>query len=95
MQLRYIMIIKEKYLKASRCFQDSNLVKVTTDVRRCGKFVILETIINYLKERNANIIQFNFKKIINLDKAINTNALVYYFDDSRKNKNIICFFDEM
>lgn len=45
------MIIRVKYLKMIRGFYDSDLVKVITGVRRCGKSVILETIINEIKEK--------------------------------------------
>ena len=35
------MIVREKYLKAIRGFYDSDLIKVITGVRRCGKSYLL------------------------------------------------------
>ena len=47
------MIVREKYLKAIRGFYDSDLIKVITGIRRSGKSVILETIINEIKEKTV------------------------------------------
>ena len=49
------MIIREKYLKAIRGFYDSDLIKVITGIRRSGKSVILETIINEIKEKGVDV----------------------------------------
>ena len=49
------MFIREKYLKAIRGFYDSDLIKVITGIRRSGKSVILETIINEIKEKPKNL----------------------------------------
>ena len=43
------MIKREKYLKNIRPFYDQDLIKVITGIRRIGRFVILETIINEIK----------------------------------------------
>lgn len=57
------MIVREKYLKAIRGFYESDLVKVITDVKRRGKSVILETIMNEIKGKTDNIVYLNFEKI--------------------------------
>ena len=49
------MIVREKYLTAIRGFYDSDLIKVITGIRRSGKSVILETIINEIKEKTDNM----------------------------------------
>lgn len=64
------MIIRVKYLKMIRGFYDSDLVKVITGVRRCGKSVILETIINEIKEKTDNIIYLNFEKQVIFQKLV-------------------------
>ena len=60
------MIIREKYLKAIRGFYDSDLIKVITGIRRSGKSVILETIINEIKEKTENVIVslMRFKRLM-------------------------------
>ena len=39
-----MLIKRTKYLKHIRKFYDSNLIKVLTGIRRCGKSVLLEQI---------------------------------------------------
>ena len=43
------MLIREKYLKKIRGFYDSDLVKILVGIRRSGKTVILNQIIEELK----------------------------------------------
>ena len=78
------MIIREKYLKAIRGFYDSDLIKVITGVRRCGKSVILETIMNEIKDKTTNIIYLNFEKTTDFNKASDATALVNYVKENRK-----------
>lgn len=42
---------REKYLKKIRPFYDSNIIKVITGIRRCGKSFILKAIMNELIDR--------------------------------------------
>lgn len=65
------MIIRESYLKTIRGFYDSDLIKVITGIRRSGKSVILETIINEIKVITDNIIYLNFEKTTDFAKAKN------------------------
>lgn len=43
---------REKYLSKIRPFYDSDIIKVITGIRRCGKSSILKSIIEELKKRN-------------------------------------------
>ena len=54
------MIIREKYLSEIRDFYDSDLIKIITGIRRCGKSVVMEQIRNELSEKNDNIIYLDF-----------------------------------
>ena len=60
-------IIREKYLSEIRRFYDSNLIKVLTGVRRCGKSIILKQIENELLFTNLikcdHIISINFEDV--------------------------------
>lgn len=89
------MIIREKYLKTIRGFYDSDLIKVITGVRRCGKSVILETIMNEIKDKTNNIIYLNFEKITDFDKASDVKNLLNYVKNNRKDGKCYCFFDEI
>ena len=60
------MLIREKYLKEIRDFYDSDLVKILVGIRRCGKSVILNQIIDELKNKgidDSHIIYINFEYI--------------------------------
>ena len=43
---------RQKYLSKIRPFYDSDIVKVITGIRRCGKSSILKSIIEELEKRN-------------------------------------------
>ena len=58
------MIIRTEYLDLLKRFKDKDLIKVITGVKRCGKSILFELFIDYLKESNikANrIIQINLE----------------------------------
>ena len=53
------MIKREHYIKSIRAFYDSDLIKIITGIRRCGKSVILEQVISEIKEKTDNVIYLN------------------------------------
>ena len=60
------MIKRENYLSRIRGFYESDLVKILVGIRRCGKSVILNQIIDELKESGCDdnhIIYINFEYI--------------------------------
>lgn len=77
------MIKREKYLSKIRPFYDQNLIKVLTGIRRCGKSVILNQIMNELKEKGIKdnqiiYINFELKKYSNIK---NDDDLYEYIND--------------
>ena len=44
------MVKRELYLKRIRPFYESDLIKVITGIRRCGKSILLNQIMNEMKE---------------------------------------------
>lgn len=89
------MITREKYLKQIRGFYESDLIKVITGVRRCGKSVILQTIISEIKQISNNIIYLNFERIADFNKAKNVDELIDYVKTNRTSEKCYCFFDEI
>ena len=96
------MLKREIYLSRIRGFYDSDLVKILVGIRRCGKSVILNQIMEELKEkgiRDSHIIYINFefveyeelqdyKKLNNYIKGkITDNKLYYIFLDEVQNVN--------
>ena len=92
------MLIRENYLKKIRPFYDQDLIKVLTGIRRCGKSVLLNQIINEIKEMKIDeehIIYINFENQ-DYDNIRNANTLNQYIKDKIKDSNkYYLFFDEI
>lgn len=90
-----MMIYREHYIKPVREFYDSDLIKIITGIRRCGKSVILEQIRSEIKQKTDNLIYLNFE-----DKRIQTNIsnsseLIDYIENNRKSGKCYVFLDEI
>ena len=60
------MLKREVYLSRIRGFYDSDLVKILVGIRRCGKSVILNQIVDEIKEKGIeddHIIYVNFELV--------------------------------
>ncbi len=89
------MIIREHYIKTIREFYDSDLIKIITGIRRCGKSIILEQIMDEIKKRTDNIIYLNFENKRNLNVVYDDNTLLDYVDKNRKKGKCYIFLDEI
>ena len=98
------MLKRELYLSKIRGFYESDLIKILVGIRRCGKSVILQQIMDELKENNVDedhIIYVNFEYIefeelqdykqLNryVKEQIVDSALYYVFLDEIQ--NVDCF----
>lgn len=88
-------IKREKYLKQIRQFYDSDLVKVITGIRRSGKSIILQEIMEEIKSKSDNVIYLNFEKTSDLSKAGTFSSLVNYINGNRKDGKCYVFLDEV
>ena len=95
MQGGFDMIKREKYLKQIRGFYDSDLVKVIVGIRRSGKSFILQQIMDEIKEKTDNIIYLNFERTSDYLKASDSNELVNYINENRKEGKCYIFLDEI
>ena len=89
------MIRREHYIEQVRPFYDSDLIKIITGIRRCGKSVILEQIMTEIHQKTDNIIYLNFE-----DKKISSNLtdaakLISYVEETRREGKCYLFFDEI
>lgn len=89
------MIIRERYIDKIRPFYESDLVKVIVGIRRCGKSVILNQIMDEISKKTDNIIYLNFEKTADWMKASNAQQLVAYVGEHRKAGKCYLFFDEI
>ena len=58
-------IIRKKYIERIRPYYESDLIKVITGVRRCGKSVILSQIIGEIQNKvdSAHIIKIDLESV--------------------------------
>ena len=47
------MILREHYLQQIRPFYDSDLIKIITGIRRCGKSVIMQQVRDEIRDHAA------------------------------------------
>lgn len=91
------MIERAEYLEQLKHFQNKDVIKVITGIRRCGKSTLFELFINYLKSTGVKA-----KQIIN----INLEDATYNFKDYKElydyvteridsNKQYYVFLDEV
>lgn len=92
------MIKREIYLKRIRPFYGSEMVKVITGIRRCGKSTIMRQIIEEIRENGVeedHIIYINFEDY-KYRKICDPDALYGYVEENiRDDQKYYLFFDEI
>ena len=89
------MIYREHYINQIREFYDSDLIKIITGIRRSGKSIILEQIRNEIKEKSDNVIYLNFEDKRILANFLDSNFLIDYIENNRKDGKCYIFLDEI
>lgn len=92
------MIKRETYLSRIRGFYDSDLIKILVGIRRCGKSVILNQIIDELKEKgceDSHIIYINFEYIEYEDLKDYKKLNKYIKEQLLDEKKYYIFLDEV
>ena len=89
------MVTRSSYVEEVRGFYESDLIKVFTGVRRCGKSVIMEQIANEIRQKSGNIVYLDFD-----DRAVtsfiqNWQDIVSYVTGNRKDGLCYVFLDEV
>lgn len=88
---------REHYLRQLIAFQDTNLIKVVTGIRRCGKSSLLELMTEHLRQSGVEeqqIISMNFESMLYADMD---SKAFYQAVMERKvpGKRMYLFFDEV
>ena len=89
------MIIREEYLKKIRPFYDSDLIKIITGIRRCGKSVIMQQIKNEIIKKSDNFFYFEFEDRITKSKFKDANEIIKHILSNKKDNLCYVFFDEI
>ncbi len=91
------MIKREAYIAKVRGFYDSDLIKIITGVRRCGKSIILTQIMEEISAKTDNVVYLDFDNRA-VTAAIKTwEDIVNYVNANRTLKDGLCyvFLDEV
>ena len=89
------MITREHYISQIREFYDSDLIKIITGIRRCGKSIILEQIKNEIAKKTSNIISLNFEDRATYSTIKNADDLIKYVNENKQDGKGYLFFDEV
>ena len=75
------MILREHYMTHIRPFYESDLIKIITGIRRCGKSVILKQVLNELEAAGKRCLFLDFDLRPIRTKIPNADALIAYVND--------------
>lgn len=92
------MIYRTEYMNLLKEWQNKNIIKVVTGIRRCGKSTLLEMFRNHLAENGVNtnqIISINFEAL-EVEELTNYKALYTYITERCiPDKTMYIFLDEI
>ena len=89
------MILREHYTSKIRPFYESDLVKIITGIRRCGKSVILKQVMNELEAAGKRCLFLDFDLRPVRAKIPNADALIAYVNDYLGDDKLYVFLDEV
>lgn len=89
------MISREHYLQQIRPFYESNLVKIVTGIRRCGKSVIMDQIETELRQSGKKTLMLNFEDRSVSALITTVDELIDYISQYLGKKKLYVFLDEV
>lgn len=89
------MILREHYLEQIRPFYDSDLIKIITGIRRCGKSIILEQIMKEIKSKGKQCLFLDFDLKTTKNKIPTADALIAHIEQHILDEKLYVFLDEI
>ena len=89
------MISREHYLQQIRPFYESNLVKIVTGIRRCGKSVIMDQIETELRQSGKKTLMLNFEDRSVSALMTTVDELIDYISQYLGKEKLYVFLDEV
>ncbi len=89
------MIIREHYIEKIRPFYDSDLIKIITGVRRCGKSVIKDQIEQELCEQGKRTLSLDFERLSVSSQIQTAEELEAYVLSHLSSEKTYVFLDEV
>lgn len=89
------MISREHYLQQIRPFYESNLLKIVTGIRRCGKSVIMDQIETELRQSGKKTLMLNFEDRSVSALITTVDELIDYISQYLGKEKLYVFLDEV
>ena len=89
------MIKREKYISEIRGFYDSDLIKIITGIRRCGKSVILSQVMEEIRQKSDNVLFLDFDDRATSVNISNWTDITDFVRENRKDGLCYVFLDEI
>ncbi|MBQ8013352.1 MAG: ATP-binding protein [Treponema sp.] len=89
------MIRREHYLAQIRPFYESDLIKIITGIRRCGKSIILNQVREELEARHKKCLLLDFELRPVRSKIPDADALISYVTEHLGEEKLYVFLDEV
>ena len=89
------MIFREHYMAQIRPFYESDLIKIITGIRRCGKSVILRQIMNETEKAGKRCLFLDFDLRPVSAGIPDADALIAYVNEHLGNDKLYIFLDEI
>lgn len=89
------MIKREHYLQQIRPFYESDLIKIITGIRRCGKSVIMDQIIAEIQAEGKRILKLNFEDRAVSSSIENDTELCDRVEQELGEEKLYVFLDEV
>ena len=89
------MIIREHYISQIRPFYESDLIKIITGIRRCGKSVILRQVMKEMEDMGKRCLFLDFDLRPTRKEIPDADALISYVKERLKDDKLYVFLDEI
>lgn len=89
------MIKREHYLAQIRPFYESDLIKIITGIRRCGKSIILNQVREELEAQHKKCLFLDFELRPVQSKIPDADALISYVTEHLSKEQLYVFLDEV
>ena len=89
------MILREHYVAQIRSFYESDLVKIITGIRRCGKSIILKQVMAEIQGSGKQCLFLDFDLKPARNQIPDADALIKYVSGCLNDDKLYVFLDEM
>ncbi|MBR4344440.1 MAG: ATP-binding protein [Lachnospiraceae bacterium] len=89
------MVKREHYISRIRSFYESDLIKVITGIRRCGKTVVLKQVKDEIEANGKKCLMLDFDIHSTRKEIPDAEALISYVNDYISEEKLYLFLDEV